>query len=76
MAFDDFCVNSGLTNLALALVYDWRGPHLVSIADVKDVIYLRTLSSVFDHLSAYCDPDHWSSRRDPHRRVLRVGGQC
>lgn len=44
MAFDDFCVNSALTNLALALVYDWLGPHLVSIADVKDVIYLRTLS--------------------------------
>jgi hypothetical protein len=43
MAFDDFWVNSGLTSLALALVYDWLGPHLVSIADVSDVIYLRTL---------------------------------
>jgi hypothetical protein len=44
MAFDDFHVKPVLTSLAFTLVYDWFAAHVASIADVRKVINLLTLS--------------------------------
>jgi hypothetical protein len=45
MAFDDFHVKPVLTSLAFTLVYDWFDVHVASIADVREVINLMTLSA-------------------------------
>jgi hypothetical protein len=44
MAFYDLHVKPVLTSLASTLVYDWFDIHVASIADVREVINLLTLS--------------------------------
>jgi len=49
MAFDDFHIKPVLTSLAFTLVYDWFDVHVASIADVREVINLLTLSDLIPY---------------------------
>ena len=60
MAFDDFCVKSRLTSFAFTLVYDWLTAHVASIADVWEVINLRTLSRIHELKSMKVD--EWEAK--------------
>jgi len=54
MAFDDFHIKPVLTSLAFTLVYDWFDVHVASIADVREVINLLTLSPTRTDAAAQC----------------------
>src|SRR3990172_10908372 len=66
MAFHDFRLKTCFTNFAFALVYDWLCAHVASIADVREVINLRTLRFRLRDWVPAPVSDHSSSRRRPH----------